>query len=140
MFSFLLLLVIINTLLENIGKDFNHGHCLRHTELFLLVLVYSFFERVSLKAVKAEIFIRVRNLSPAIGARVSARWKLSTLRRESHVLDARAGRYIHEICEVQCIWTRTVQLVANITLKTHDSVPESTACDLPKSSQKNQSV
>ena len=35
---------------------------------FLPVLVYFFFELVSLKAVKADIFIQVRDLSPAIGA------------------------------------------------------------------------
>ena len=33
----------------------------------MLVLVYFFFELASLKAVKAEIFIQVRDLSPAIG-------------------------------------------------------------------------
>ena len=53
---------------------------------FLLVLVYFFFERVSLKAVKAEISIQVRDLSPTIDAserKMEVFQAKSRLRRDS---------------------------------------------------------
>ena len=48
-----------------------------------------------------------------------------------HVLDSKLKKRLN---------SRIFQLLANITLITHDSVPESTACDLPNLVESNQSL
>ena len=54
---------------------------------------------VSSKTVRAQIFAQTRVIGAQV--RVSTRSKFQTLMVKSHVLDVKAGGYIHVICEVQ---------------------------------------
>ena len=113
-------------------------------------LVNFLIERVSLKAVKVQIFIQVRDLFPSYRRKTSTRWKWeSSLRCESWELYACDLWSSIQRNQPSCAWqqtkkkrlnSRTIQLLANIALITHDSVTESAACDLPNLVQSNQSL